>query len=619
MSVKKLFDSQKSQAVLKSTNLEEEIVKNVPELESADNIREQNKRIDRFIPRVNFDDPNSFVTYGSAQSYYEDAISRICREFPYDGSEEEITKFHNESGYLDLHIFDNRFPRTNGYVHLGTANAAGTGYIIQNSGWGSFDTKEYIKIVGGPHTASGGMSSGSLHTSFTGANYYDTDIYNTDGTLPLGRKGTRESTLKFDLSKGVTLEFWLRKESFESNAAVLLQNSKEVVFDLWNGFPTASSLGAYVGDQKDYGRFMLYLTGAGNHEEGADPVRLHLASGSSVADLSLLSSAYTTASIADNKWHHYAFTLESGSSGITTISYVDGQLDKTSTTSINFREVTGSLKAYLGSLQTAPSGNQYSSKISDFEAGGQARLSASVDEFRYWKAKRDEKDIQNNWWTQVRGGTNKEISNAELGVYYKFNEGITGTSSVDSIVLDYSGRISNGTWNEYPGSSARELGSAIVSSSAVVSGTVEYKDPIIYDFHPDVKKLRGELSTTGSVYDYENQASIKDSIPSWIVEEDETTGAENVKKLTQIIGSYFDSLNAQIEALPHLSDNSYLSSSHKPASFTRNLLSSHGLAVPEIFVDADLLERFANRRNDRSYDLDINEVKNLIYQNIYNN
>ena len=48
MSIKKLFDSEKLNDVLVSTNLEEEVVKNAPELESADNVREQIERINRF-------------------------------------------------------------------------------------------------------------------------------------------------------------------------------------------------------------------------------------------------------------------------------------------------------------------------------------------------------------------------------------------------------------------------------------------------------------------------------------------------------------------------------------------------------------------------------------------
>ncbi len=121
------------------------------------------------------------------------------------------------------------------------------------------------------------------------------------------------------------------------------------------------------------------------------------------------------------------------------------------------------------------------------------------------------------------------------------------------------------------------------------------------------------------MHDFENQASLMDSLPSWLVEEDETSGANNVKKLTQILGSYFDTLNLQIQSLPDLTDTTYVSASNKPIPFARNLLSSKGLSVPEIFVDADILERFANKSSTEEYSMDINEVKNLIYKNIYNN
>ena len=596
MSIKKLFDANKSHDILISTNLEEEVVKNAPELESADNVREQIERINRYIPQVDFDDPNNFVVYGSAKSYYEEAISRIYREFPYDGSEEEITKFHNESTYLDLHLFDNKYPRTTGYAILSADGWGTAGTAI--GGWGSSSAHEYISIVGGPHTASGGMPTGKLHTAFTGSNYYDTDIYTSDGTLPLERVGSRGSNLQYNLANGVTTEFWLKKDAWITSST-----GKEVLFDLWNG-EASSSVG--------YGRFLLYLTGA---VDGTNPLRLHIGSGSNTADINLLASTSTTASVGDAAWHHYAVTTLSGSTGVVTKAYIDGTLNNTATSTIAFGDVTGSLKAFIGALQTTPSGNTFHGQTMT----GYGKLSGSLDEFRYWKAKRDEKDIQNNWWTQVRGGTNNEIANAELGVYYKFNEGVTGTSSVDSAVLDYSGRISNGTWVGYPGSNARSTSSAIDSSSAVVAGTVEYKDPIIYSSHPDVLSLYSDYSTTGSVYDNENQSSLIDSIPNWIVEQDELDGTQELKKLTQIIGSYFDTLHLQVKDLPALTDNSYLSSSHKSAPFARNLLSSRGLAVPDIFVDADLLERFANRGADRKYDLKLDEVKNLIYQNIYNN
>ena len=95
MSIKKLFDGKLNDALV-STNLEEEIVKTAPELESADNFREQVKLRERFVPQVDFGDPRNFVAYGSAKQYYEDAVNRITNQYPYDGSEEEVTKFLNE-------------------------------------------------------------------------------------------------------------------------------------------------------------------------------------------------------------------------------------------------------------------------------------------------------------------------------------------------------------------------------------------------------------------------------------------------------------------------------------------------------------------------------------------
>ena len=200
MSIKKLFDKNKPSAVLVSTNLEEEVVKNAPQLESADNVREQMERINRFIPQVDFSDPANFARYGSAEQYYEDALSRIQREYPYDGSEEEITRFQNESNYIDKYIFDSRYPRTTGYA-IFSANGWGT-QASTADGYGLPNTQEYIHIVGGPNTASGGMPTGKLHQQFTGSNYYDTDIYTKDGTLALGRVGSRESNLQFDWTSG---------------------------------------------------------------------------------------------------------------------------------------------------------------------------------------------------------------------------------------------------------------------------------------------------------------------------------------------------------------------------------------------------------------------------------
>ena len=89
------------------------------------------------------------------------------------------------------------------------------------------------------------MPAGTLHYTFTGSNVYDTDIYGTDGTLALDRVGSRESNLNYDLSKGVSVEFWLNKSTWLTSST-----EKEVVFDLWNGSISSSA---------GYGRFLHFI------------------------------------------------------------------------------------------------------------------------------------------------------------------------------------------------------------------------------------------------------------------------------------------------------------------------------------------------------------------------
>ena len=607
MGIKDLFN-ENSTGVVPITSIEEEVVRNTPELESVGNIKEQRKRIERYIPPLDFSVPSNFARYGSAESYYQDAISRIYNQYPYDGSEREIQEFLNESNYIDLHIYEDKYPRTTGYAIF---SADGWGTTTKTDGWGLPSSLEYISIKGGPHTSSGGIPTGDLRKAFgeptnrtsPNANIYDNDIYGTAEVDALDRVGSRESNLQYKLSNGTSVEFWLKKDAWVPSLT-----EKETIFDLWNGEASSSA---------DYGRFLLYLTASGVTEAGAAPMRLHFASGSTVVDATVLSTAYTTASIGDGNWHHYAITLQSSSANtnVEMKAYVDGALENTATTTTNFGEVTGSLIGHIAALQTTPSGNVYHGVTMT----GAGKLSGSIDEFRFWKNKRTERDIQRNWWTQVRGGTNTDISNADLGFYFKFNEGITGTDTTDRIVLDYSGRISNGVWTGYPSSNARNIGSAIDSSTATVSGTTEFKDPIIYSEHADVVSLYNTYGDSGSVHDHANVSSILDSLPSWIVEEDKDKGSGELKKLAQIVGSYFDTLHLQIEHLPKIAEVGYQTASAKPVPFSDRLLASFGLHAPETFVEASILEKFANRRDDREYSLDINDVKNQVYQNIYNN
>ena len=543
---------------------------------------------ERFIPHVDFSKPGNFARYGSAVSYYKQALERVYNTYPYDGSLKERLQWVNESTYLDLYIFDNRYPRTNGYVVLTADGYGSVGAMVDGYGPNTDSADyEYIHIKGGPNVNPDGMSP--LATAFTGSNYYE----------PTKNRG---SNLEFDLdSNGATIEFWLKKDEFITGTT-----EKEVIFDMWNGVISSSA---------DYTRLRVELTGAA---DGLGPFRLTAYSGSTgFFDQSISSTTFTTASVADGNWHHYAVSMKSAGAGVTTRFYVDGRLNNKTTlgtAGVSDAENT-SLQAYIGALIGAPSGST--------ATAGAGKLSGSLDEFRYWKTQRTSQDIGRFWFTQVGGGVNSdptpfietsETANVDLGVYFKFNEGITGVTATDSVILDFSGRYSNGAWTGY-GTSSRNTGSAIVSSGAAIK---EFKDPIIYSFHPLVVSLAAELELSGSEHDVNNNASMYGSIPSWITEDDDE-GSGDTKKLTQILSSYFDTLHLQIGSLNKIKDISYPSGSNKPIPFAERFLGAYGFVAPNLFVDADVLEKLADRSENKVFEKSLHDIKNTIYQNIYNN
>ena len=122
---------------------------------------------ERFIPRIDFSKPENFARYGMAEEYYEYAIKRIYNTYPYDGSLQERLKWVNESTYLDLYIYDEKYPRTTGYIILSADGAASQTVV---DGYGRPTTPEYIYVKGGPNVNPNGMKNTAV--SFTGSNYY---------------------------------------------------------------------------------------------------------------------------------------------------------------------------------------------------------------------------------------------------------------------------------------------------------------------------------------------------------------------------------------------------------------------------------------------------------------
>ena len=601
MSIKKLFQStDTSRNYLSDTNQKDAF----KDVESAKNVAEIREKQTSFIPPLDYSEPKNFVKYGSANLYYKSAIDRIIDYFPYDGSDAEINGFYNESLNIEKYIFDNDYPRTNGYALL-SANGWG-GQTSTANGYGLPDEQEYIAFKGGPHTITSSTSAGLFDDPATAqrnyANVYDADIYTTEGLESNYGTGSRESNLESNFDKGVTIEFWLKKDAFVGIAG---GTKKEVIFDMWNGITAAN--------QHDYARLSLSLASSGYT---TSPFILTVRSGSNGFKEREIGSAEIATYVVNGEWKHYALTLQNSGSDFISKLYVTGTLDNTN-------EYTTSTIGALNSKNTeARIGALLYNLPGQAAKPGAGKLSASMDEFRFWKAARSGDEIYKNWFTQVRGGTNTDISNTTLGVYYKFNEGITGTASIDNSVLDYSGRITNGNWVGYD-SDSRSLNSAIVQSSA---SATEYKDPIIRNNNPDVISLKDTLERKGANYDFNNNASFQGLIPSWVVEEADTRDGQyvnpnpsNIEMVSHILGTYFDNLRLMIQTTPKLRYLNYASASNPPTAFAQHLPQSLGLYMPEIFVDANVMEKFLNRTDNMLFEGDLTETKNLIYQNIYNN
>ena len=178
------------------------------DVESTDFIDEVVAKRETYLPPIDFADPKNFVFYGSAELYYEAAIKRIYEDYPYDGSKAEQIEFEEKSSYLERWLYDNKYPKTTGHVVLGTsANLTTATGVYSNT-----TVPEYIRVWGG------------LHTDSTSS---DLD-YQLDNSAKYDAENNRTQNFNCDFTKGVTIEFWMKKSTYTST-------NREIILDLWNG------------------------------------------------------------------------------------------------------------------------------------------------------------------------------------------------------------------------------------------------------------------------------------------------------------------------------------------------------------------------------------------------
>lgn len=586
MSIKDLFGKRSNQIL--TVEKYEETVKR--DGESSKHVDERNIDQTRFVPRisVDFDDPKTFARYGSAEKYYIDAINSVLNTYPYDGSLAEKTAWHNNATYIDNYIFETEYPRTTGYVKFNNLEAHPQVGLL--GGYRYLQNSQFIYVKGGPNPTPIN-ETGELRKEYP-EGLGKSNIWNPEMQ--------RESNLYCDGSLGNTVEFWFKldEERTEMDGNVCL-------FDLWNNREI---------DTEQYCRLLVEMP----EDKDADKnlVNVTYVSGSSGAtSVPVGSREVLPDGLNLNTWNHFSVSAFNSDDTVVFRLYINGKMieEVSDGTSVgSFVGETNHLTATLGALQykTSPAEEE------NFYGFGSTR--ASYDEFRFWKSVRTSEQIGRNWFTQVHGGANSDDPNTDLGVYYKFNEGIYNSeeiSSFDIQVLDYSGRVSNGSIVNYS-LIVRELGSAIDDKPGVKN--TEYRDPIVYRTHPAVQELIEDKRLEGNSHDMTNNSAVYNTMPEWITTSDEE-GTKGLLDLSQIISSYFDTLHLQIEALPSITNTHYVQDGEKPLPFAKHLLESVGFIAPEIFVDTTILEALSNRNEERVFEEKLHNVKNLIYQNVYNN
>jgi len=332
MSLKDLF-GKKSTKILTSTNFED-LSKDVESTEYIVQELEERKLIK---PEIDYTDPKNFAFFGSANKYYTDAIESIAKKYPYDGSSAEKLKWVKNSSDLQNYIFDNEYPRNNGYINLGFVYGATSSVSTDN--YSNPANKEYISIKGGPNTAQN-LDSFKVSKLFGTSNILDANE-------------NRESNLLLDGDNGITVEFWLKKNNLSGS-------SKQVVFDLWN----SSSFGS------DYGRFRLEIHPGISGEE--NEFFIEMSSGSDGISQFPIGQ---NLNICSGSWHHYSLSAINSGSNIEFKLFLDGILNEKVITGSSISRVYGPMLGYIGSLGTAVSGGN-----ADL---GYGKLSGSLDEFRY--------------------------------------------------------------------------------------------------------------------------------------------------------------------------------------------------------------------------------------------
>ena len=442
-------------------------------LESDAVVQAHKKFSTTFRPDIYAKKPESFSFFASAEKYYNDAAYNIINYYPFDGTQEEVISWYTGSSAVDIALLKQHWPGSVGHVE--------------------FKYNEYIDLYSGPQ-------------AIPEAEY-------------LGKFFQKETGLRLDAVKGNTVEFWLKKDGFNSGV-----KPKEYIFDI----------GTYPGKQPESrsGNFKIFLKpGSGS------PFHLTYTSGTyGVVEQQFGSSNLTDSFVADSSWHHYSIIVWQEDSKLYIKTYVDGQYDSQS--NISVPTVMGSIDTFMGGAI----GTEMSQTT--------GTLSGSLDEFRFWKGKRSPREISRFFDKKVYASNTQDSEYVNrLGLYYKFNNSIISDSTIDSLLVDSSGNDILGRIKNYT-DSCRVSTSAITEQDSTDNN--ENPDPILTTQDPAVISLTTELQNIGKSYDINNPNLLENYLPEWARESYKNNASpedEELHILLQLMASEFDEIKMRFNAL----------------------------------------------------------------------
>lgn len=583
-----------SVGIVSETNANDLNQQILEQVESKRYIEKEIERSKRFVPNIDFRKPENFVKYGSAEKYYSDSIQRILMRYPYDGSRAEALEWQNESSYLDLYMFENLYPKNIGYLSLNSWMSP-TAYVTP-------DLFQSVNFDGYPNADD------------TYVNPYH--VIEADDSQANIIDDLRGANVKYSSEKGLSVEYWAKLDSKETLETMVGNGAEGISIDvplqMVNLFTTGQSENILFSSGMNYRvdntgtqtskKWYLYFD-IQRFTAPASPETFYVPE-------SYFASDQPTRAIIEltnpDQWAHIAVSVDKDLTRVyLNGTLVGGLLYENNTPPPNLDVLNGNIGSTIAPRAT--------DDINPGEMYIVGPVGFSIDEFRLWNSTRKESQIKRYFWDHVGGGTNTDDANVDLGIYYKFNEGIYGNNVYDENVLDYSGRQTDSTILNYSASEVRHTSSSPLPN--------EQGDPVIYPDHPDVISLMQEYETIGKYYDQKNNSKMYNMIPGWITDEDQEQDSEVLKNMIQIMSSYLDTLYLQIEKLPEIvgAKQEYLYDTEKPEISTKKLLANKGFIVPELFVDSSLLEKFQHRTETEKLEKELSVVKNLIYRNVYNN